>query len=41
MLILRISRKKKQFLCRVLWSSDLTIMMLMVEALARHGGWGA
>jgi hypothetical protein len=41
MLILRISRKNRHFLCRILWSSDATIMMLLAEQLWRHLGRGA
>ncbi len=41
MLILRISKKNRHFLCRILWSADVTIMMLIIEALARHLGPGA
>ena len=41
MLILRISRKKRQFLCRILCFTDVTIMMFMVEVVCRHSGLGA
>ena len=41
MLILRISAKRRHFLCRILWSTDITIMMFIVAMLSRHIGLGA
>lgn len=41
MLILRISSKKRHFFCRILWSADITILMFIINALARHGGGSA
>jgi hypothetical protein len=41
MLILRISKNKRHLPCRILWSADITIMMLLIDALTRHGGQGA
>ena len=41
MLILRISRKNRHFLCRILWSADITILMLVFDVLMRHVGQGA
>ncbi len=41
MLILRISKKNRHFLCRILWSADITILMFMVALLSRHPGLGA
>ena len=41
MLLLRIFRRNRHFLCRILWSADITIMMFILELLARHIGRGA
>jgi hypothetical protein len=41
MLILRISKKNRHFLCRILWSADITILMFITDALVRHFGRGA